>query len=141
MVRRDGSELRTLRDATNYIAKLPKRDLDAPAWQAAMQALLLVAEHGGDIRAAVNAYHAEHTLSIVPKITCLRRPGGRHRWLTRNEAARLLGAAIGYVWDNARETWKRREDGAFCPVIDGSSAVAAQLPQDDRQPLAGKMRD
>jgi hypothetical protein len=102
-----------LRDAGNYIAKLPKRDLDVPAWQAAMQALLLVAEYGGDIRAAVNAYHAEHALSVVPKITLPPKAEGRHRWLTRNEAARLLGAAIGHVWDNERETWKRREDGTL----------------------------
>ena len=43
-----GSELRTLRDAGHFIAKLPKREHDAPRWQAAMQALLLVVEHGGD---------------------------------------------------------------------------------------------
>ena len=44
----DGGELRTLRDAGNYIAKLPKREHDTPAWRAAIQALMLVAEHGGD---------------------------------------------------------------------------------------------
>jgi integrase len=66
-----------------------------------------------DLRAAVNAYHAEHTLSVVPKITLPAKADGRHRWLTRNEAARLLGAAIGYVWDNERETWKRSEDGTL----------------------------
>jgi hypothetical protein len=27
-----GGELRTLRDAGNYIAELPKREHDAPAW-------------------------------------------------------------------------------------------------------------
>ena len=64
-----------------------------------------------DLRAAVNAYHAEHTLSVVPKITLPPKAEGRHRWLTRNEAARLLGAAIGYVWDNERSSWKRKEDG------------------------------
>jgi hypothetical protein len=64
-----------------------------------------------DLRAAVNAYHAEHTLRVVPKITLPPKAEGRHRWLTRNEAARLLGAAIGYVWDNEWGTWKRREDG------------------------------
>jgi hypothetical protein len=53
-----------------------------------------------DLRAAINAYHAEHTLSVVPKITLPPKAEGRHRWLTRNEAARLLGAAIGYVWDS-----------------------------------------
>ena len=44
----DGSELRILCDAGNYIAILPKREHDAPAWQAAIQALMRVAERGGD---------------------------------------------------------------------------------------------
>jgi hypothetical protein len=38
----DGSELRILCDEGNYIAKLPKKDHDAPAWQA----LMLVAARG-----------------------------------------------------------------------------------------------
>lgn len=66
-----------------------------------------------DLRSAVNAWHAEHTLSIVPKISMPARREGRKRWLTRNEAARLLGAALGYVWDTSRGSWKRREDGAL----------------------------
>jgi hypothetical protein len=68
-----------------------------------------------DLRAALNAYHAEYVLSVVPKITLPTKSEGRHRWLTRNEAARLLGAALGYVWDGApeRRTWKRREDGTL----------------------------
>ena len=37
----------TLRDAAQYITKLPKAEHDAEEWQAAMQALLLVAEHDG----------------------------------------------------------------------------------------------
>jgi hypothetical protein len=39
--------LRTLRDAAQYIMKLPKAEHDADEWQAAMQALLLVAEQDG----------------------------------------------------------------------------------------------
>jgi hypothetical protein len=39
--------LRTLRDAAQYITKLPKAEHDADEWQAAMQALLLVAEQDG----------------------------------------------------------------------------------------------
>jgi hypothetical protein len=42
-----GKALVTLRDAANYITKLPKAEHDTPEWQAAMQALLLVAEHDG----------------------------------------------------------------------------------------------
>ncbi|WGR95727.1 MULTISPECIES: hypothetical protein [unclassified Bradyrhizobium] len=64
-----------------------------------------------DLRAAINAYHAEHTLSIVPKVTLPPKADGRQRWLTRNEAARLFGAAMGYVWDVARGHWKSTLNG------------------------------
>src|SRR6202045_1440093 len=37
----------TLRDAARYITKRPKAEHDAEEWQAAMAALLLVAEHDG----------------------------------------------------------------------------------------------
>jgi hypothetical protein len=43
----DGRWLLTLRDAAEYITKLPKAELSAPEWQAAMEALILVAESGG----------------------------------------------------------------------------------------------
>jgi LmbE family N-acetylglucosaminyl deacetylase len=36
-----------LRDAASYITKLPKAEHSAPEWQAAMEALILVAESGG----------------------------------------------------------------------------------------------
>jgi hypothetical protein len=42
-----GRQLVTLRDAAEYITKLPKAEHAAEEWQAAMQALLLVAEHDG----------------------------------------------------------------------------------------------
>jgi hypothetical protein len=43
----DGRELVTLRDAGDYITKLPKVEHEAPEWQAAMEALILVATSGG----------------------------------------------------------------------------------------------
>ena len=43
----NGRALETLRDVAMYITKLPKTEHDAPEWQAAMEALLLVAEHDG----------------------------------------------------------------------------------------------
>ena len=43
----DGHELATLRDAGEYIAKLSKAEHTAPEWQAAMGALILVADLGG----------------------------------------------------------------------------------------------
>jgi hypothetical protein len=42
-----GRKLVTLRDAALYITKLPKAEHDAEEWQAAMAALMLVAEHDG----------------------------------------------------------------------------------------------
>jgi hypothetical protein len=43
----NGKKLITLRDAAQYIMKLPTAEHDAEQWQAAMEALLLVAEHDG----------------------------------------------------------------------------------------------
>jgi hypothetical protein len=43
----NGRKLVTLRDAANYITKLPKAEHTAPEWQAAMEVLILVAENGG----------------------------------------------------------------------------------------------
>jgi hypothetical protein len=42
-----GRKLLTLRDAAEYITGLPKAEHDADEWHAAMEALLLVAEHDG----------------------------------------------------------------------------------------------
>jgi hypothetical protein len=42
-----GRQLVTLEDAGNYITKLPKAEHAAPEWQAAMEALILVATRGG----------------------------------------------------------------------------------------------
>jgi hypothetical protein len=42
-----GKKLVTLRDAALYITQLPKAEHDTEEWQAAMEALLLVAERGG----------------------------------------------------------------------------------------------
>ncbi len=42
-----GRQLITLEDAGNYITKLPKTEHEAPEWQAAMEALILVATLGG----------------------------------------------------------------------------------------------
>jgi hypothetical protein len=43
----DGARLVTLQDAGTYITKLPKSEHTAPEWQAAMEALMLVAMLGG----------------------------------------------------------------------------------------------
>ena len=42
-----GRKLKTLRDAASYITALPKKEADASEWQAAIEALMLVAQLGG----------------------------------------------------------------------------------------------
>jgi hypothetical protein len=42
-----GRQLVTLEDAGNYITKLPKAEHEAAEWQAATEALILVATRGG----------------------------------------------------------------------------------------------
>jgi hypothetical protein len=42
-----GRQLVILEDAGNYVTKLPKAEHQAPEWQAAMEALILVATSGG----------------------------------------------------------------------------------------------
>ena len=43
----DGRKLVTVQEAGTYITKLPKAEHEAPEWQAAMDALILVATLGG----------------------------------------------------------------------------------------------
>jgi hypothetical protein len=65
-----------LRDAGNYIAKLPKREHDAPAWLAAIQALMLVVEHGADtMLPRISIMRA-----LYPAMRCrLTKPAKRYR--------------------------------------------------------------
>jgi hypothetical protein len=64
-----------------------------------------------DLRAAIRAYHADHVLEAVPTVTMPDKSPGRDEWLTRHKAARLLGAALGFVWDTDRKRWKRNNRG------------------------------
>jgi hypothetical protein len=64
-----GKKLVTLRDAALYITKLPKAEHDTKEWQAAMEALILVAEHNGStmfarigVMKALNR-HVEHVFN------------------------------------------------------------------------------
>ena len=43
----DRRQLLTLKEAASYIMDLPKAEHEAPEWQAAMEALILVAGTGG----------------------------------------------------------------------------------------------
>ena len=44
-----GRQLVTLKDAANYIQKLPKAEQDLAEWQAAVEALIMAAERRGPV--------------------------------------------------------------------------------------------
>ncbi|MFY9955037.1 hypothetical protein [Bradyrhizobium sp.] len=81
-----GRQLITLRDAGNYITKLPKADHDAAEWQAAMEALILVAESGGPTMFArigiMQALNRHHVREFNPK---QKEPHWGRRKLKRDE--------------------------------------------------------
>jgi hypothetical protein len=67
----NGKPLVTLRDAAEYITELPKAEHDADQWRAAMQALLLVAEHDGPTMFArigiMRALHRGHVREFTSR--------------------------------------------------------------------------
>ena len=80
-----GKKLITLRDATHYITKLTKPKHDAEEWQTAIEALLLVAEHGGPTMfAPIGVMRALHRHK--PKA----RPAPRRSTVHGNQA--------GWIW-------------------------------------------
>lgn len=70
----DGRALATLRDAGLYISGLPKAVHDRPEWQAAAEALLLVAERGGPVMfAAIGIRRALSAGRPAPEVAVPRR--------------------------------------------------------------------
>lgn len=63
------------------------------------------------LRAAINAYHAEHMLDAVPVVTLPEKAAtsGRIRWLTHTEAAEALFACMG---------WRKNKDGRLEKVAE-----------------------
>lgn len=57
-----------------------------------------------DLRAAIKHYHAEGYVTTIPVVVMPEKPEARIRWLTRDEAAKLLWAA----W-RMRQSWKGKE--------------------------------
>ncbi len=68
----NGRQLLTLRDAANHITKLSKAEHPAPEWQAAMEALILVAESGGPTMLA--------RIGVMRATAAFLNPKLRHRY-------------------------------------------------------------
>jgi hypothetical protein len=65
-----GKKLIVLRDAASYITALPKKEADAPEWQAAIEALMLVVDLGGPTMFArigiMQALNRDHVREFSP---------------------------------------------------------------------------
>src|SRR4029077_4790279 len=98
-----GHQLVTLRDAGTYITKLPKAEHQAPEWQTAMEALILVATLGGPTMfARINDAGAG---SWTGTATSVIAPVGSRFWIVgpKTGAARCGYAsrtmfAFGVLW-------------------------------------------
>lgn len=54
----DGRQLVTLKDAADYITRLPKKESDLPEWQAAIEALMLCSRGGDTMLARIGVMKA-----------------------------------------------------------------------------------
>jgi len=54
----DGRKLLTLKDAADYITKLPKKESDLPEWQTAIEVLLLCSRGGPTMMARIGIMRA-----------------------------------------------------------------------------------
>jgi hypothetical protein len=54
----NGRKLLTLKDAADYITKLPKKESDLPEWQAAIEVLMLCSRGGDPMLARIGVMRA-----------------------------------------------------------------------------------
>jgi len=54
----NGRQLVTLKDAADYIMRLPKKECDLPEWQAVIEVLMLVARSGPTMMARIGVMKA-----------------------------------------------------------------------------------
>jgi hypothetical protein len=82
----NGRQLETLRDAANYITALPASEHDLPHWRAAIEALILSAEHG-ERGADPMLARIGITRALNPHVERVFEPSGKkHHWGKRKLA-------------------------------------------------------
>lgn len=75
----DGRKLLTLKDAGDYIAKLPKEQSDLAEWQVAIEALMLCIREGQPLLARIAFMKALNRNVVIPFDPKARK----HRWAKR----------------------------------------------------------
>jgi hypothetical protein len=78
----NGRQLVTLLDAGEYIHALPRKETQGEHWQAAMEALLLVAEHDGPtMLARIGMMRGLNAGKPDPRLTPWTKPAKKYRIL------------------------------------------------------------
>jgi hypothetical protein len=92
-----GRQFITLKDAGTYITKLPKAEHTAPEWQAAMEALILVAARGGPTMLArigiMQALRRWRKRLVLAPLRKVRGKSRTHRRASRAQPSCLRGDA------------------------------------------------
>lgn len=80
----DGRELRSLRDAADYIASLPKCEAEDSHWQLAIETLISAADHGGIVMLARIAVlkALNHDRPVIAR-TRSKDPVWKRKWRER----------------------------------------------------------
>src|SRR5579863_6069293 len=78
-----GRQLVTLKDAADYITRLPKAEQESPEWQAAIEALIMAAENRGPLMHARIGVMKALNRHIEPAFRPDRKP---HHWGKRKLA-------------------------------------------------------
>jgi hypothetical protein len=73
----DSRKLITLKDAADYIMKLPKKESDLPEWQAAIEALMLCSRGGPTMMARIGHASAQPSCRAGVQSRSQRDPLGK----------------------------------------------------------------
>jgi hypothetical protein len=99
-----GRQLVTLRDAGSYIAKLPEAEHTAPEWQAAMEALILVATLGvpnaalcAMDRTRAHGGSRPNRVQPVERVELELRPASAG-WKSFQTGNKILVSSIRFYW-------------------------------------------
>ena len=80
----DGRKLVTLRDAANYVTKLPKKESELPEWQTAIEALMLCSRSGDPMLARIGSSRRSIVMWSGGLIPIAKRPHWGKRELKRD---------------------------------------------------------
>ena len=94
----NGRKLLTLQDAATHITNMPRKESDLPEWQAAIEALILVADRGGPTMfARIGVMRALNTSSACSIRHAKKSIGAATNSRAIDEAGSRRGRSVGAI--------------------------------------------